>query len=177
MSAAFQKGQGCFRFRNATVDDLPVMVEIYNKTVSGRQAAGDLEPIRPESMLAWFHAHSPSTRPIWIVEAMAGQIAGWLSFSDFYGRPVYRSTAELSIYIDQAWRRQGLGRQLLARALECAPSFGVEALLGFVFAHNRPSLQLFYALGFTDWGRLPGVAKLDGIARDVMIVGRGVDQT
>ncbi len=153
------------------------MVEIYNKTVPSRQAAGDTEPIQAESMLAWFHAHHPRTRPIWIAEAATGHMAGWLSFSDFYGRPVYRSTAELSIYVDQAWRRQGLGRQMLARVLECAPSFGIEALLGFVFAHNHPSLKLFYALGFTDWGRLPGVAKLDGIARDVMIVGRGVHST
>ncbi len=163
-----------FYFRNATVNDLPAMVRIYNETVPSRQAAGDLEPIKPESMLAWFHMHDPRSRPIWIAEFASEKIAGWLSFSDFYGRPIYRSTAELSIYVDSAWRRQGLGRQLLTRALECAPSFGVEALLGFVLAHNAPSLKLFYALGFKNWGRLPRVAKLDGIAKDVVIVGRSV---
>src|SRR5260364_335999 len=128
-----------FSVRNATLNDLPAMVEIYNETVPSRQAAGDLEPIKPESMLTWFQMHTPQLRPIWIAEAASGQMAGWLSISDFYGRPVYCATAELSIYIDPMWRRQGLGLQLLTRPLASPLSSGSVALFDLVILQKLPN--------------------------------------
>ncbi|MSU52903.1 MAG: N-acetyltransferase, partial [Opitutaceae bacterium] len=38
--------------------------------------------------------------------------------------------------------------------------------------HNAPSLALFDSYGFSRWGHLPRVAVLDGVARDLIIVGR-----
>ena len=32
------------------------------------------------------------------------EVVAWLSFSEFYGRPAYRRTAELSLYVDPAAR-------------------------------------------------------------------------
>ncbi len=102
-------------------------------------------------------------------------MAGWMSFSDFYGRPAYGATAEVSIYLDAQRRGQGLGRYLLQQAIDHAPKVGVNTLLGFIFGHNAPSLALFASLGFTRWGDLPRVAVLDGVERDLIIVGRRVD--
>jgi L-amino acid N-acyltransferase YncA len=50
-------------------------------------------------------------------------------------------------------------------------------LLGFIFAHNQPSLQLFEKFGFQQWGYLPQVAHLDGVERDLVIVGRKISVT
>ena len=72
-----------------------------------------------------------------------GQIAGWLSFSTFYGRPAYNKTAELSVYVGESFRNRGLGPWFLAQAIGHAPSIGVDRLIGFVFGHNHPSLELF----------------------------------
>jgi phosphinothricin acetyltransferase len=47
-------------------------------------------------------------------------------------------------------------------------------LLGFIFGHNEPSLKLFERFGFEKWGHLPSVAELDGIERDLVIVGKRV---
>jgi len=52
-----------------------------------------------------------------------------------------------------------------------APGFGLHTLLGFIFGHNAPSLALFEARGFACWGTLPRVAVLDGVGRDLVIVG------
>ena len=46
--------------------------------------------------------------------------------------------------------------------------------LGFIFGHNEPSLNLFYRLGFVKWGHLPEVANMDGLMRDLLILGRKV---
>ena len=108
---------------------------------------------------------------LWVAER-EGAIVGWLSFQDFYGRPAYGATAELSIYVSETAQRGGVGRHLLARALEHAPALGLATLLGFIFAHNTPSVTLFERHGFARWGHLPRVARLDGVERDLLILGR-----
>ena len=165
------------QYRDATLDDLPAIVAIYNSTVPSRQVTADLEPVSVESRLAWFHAHGPQKRPLWVVEdpQQAGRVIAWLSFSDFYGRPAYLRTAEVSIYLDEAARGKGLGKQLLAAALEAAPGLAIDTVLGFIFGHNEASLRLFRSFGFADWGVLPRVAVLDGVERDLVILGRRVD--
>ena len=168
------------RYRDATLDDLGEVVAIYNSTIASRQVTADLTPVSVESRLPWFHAHGPSKRPLWVVEnngAPSGKrIAAWLSFSDFYGRPAYARTAELSIYVEESARGQGLGARLLAAALHAAPALSIDTLLGFIFGHNAPSLALFRRCGFEQWGNLPRVAVLDGVERDLVILGRRVNE-
>ncbi|MBI3527051.1 MAG: N-acetyltransferase [Betaproteobacteria bacterium] len=159
--------------RQATREDLPAIVEIYNATVPSHLATADLEPVSIESRIEWFEEHRPDFRPLWVAER-DGRTAGWLSFSTFYGRPAYNKTAELSIYVDEPFRHRGLGSYFLAQAVTHAPSIGVDRLLGFVFGHNQPSLDLFEKFGFARWGGLPGVTLLDGVERDVIILGRRV---
>ena len=159
-----------FAFRDAVEADLPAIVAIYNATIPGRGVTADLEPVSVESRLAWFHAHAPERRPLWVAES-AGAIVGWLSFSDFYGRPAYGATVEVSIYLHESVRRQGLGRTMLERAIAQAPDYGVKTLLGFIFGHNEASMRLFERHGFARWGTLPRVARLDEVERDLIIVG------
>ncbi|AFY41138.1 GNAT family N-acetyltransferase [Nostoc sp. PCC 7107] len=156
--------------RHATETDLPAIVAIYNTAIPSRLATADLKPVSVESRRLWFHGRSPNFRPLWVIE-QEGVIAGWLSFQSFYGRPAYNSTAEISIYIAPAFHHCGLGRQLLTQAINESPNLGLKTLLGFIFAHNHPSLKLFETLGFQRWGHLPQVADLDGVERDLIIMG------
>ncbi len=160
-------------WRVATRADLPHVVEIYNRTIPSRVVTADLEPVSVESREAWFALHVPGYRPLWVVER-AGRIAAWLSFSSFYGRPAYDGTAELSIYVDYPFQRQGIGRFLLTEALRECAILKLHTVLGFVFGHNQPSLDLFEGHGFGRWGHLPRVAILDGVERDLVILGKRV---
>jgi phosphinothricin acetyltransferase len=101
-----------------------------------------------------------------------GQVVGWFSFGKFYGRPAYAATAEISVYVDPAKQRQGIAKALTRHALDRAPELGLTTLLGFVFAHNRPSLLLLGSFGFESWGELPRIAVLDGVERDLSILGK-----
>jgi L-amino acid N-acyltransferase YncA len=159
--------------RLATIRDLPAIVEIYNSTIPGRMVTADTEEVSVESREKWFYDHSPDFRPIYVV-VHNDLIVGWLSFQSFYGRPAYNGTAEISIYIRQEFRRAGLGKMLLQKALDECFRLKIKNLLGFIFGHNIPSLQLFHKYGFTDWARLPGVAELDGQERDLIIVGKRI---
>ncbi|MEA5554315.1 GNAT family N-acetyltransferase [Anabaena cylindrica UHCC 0172] len=156
--------------RHATETDLPDIVAIYNAAVPSLMATADLEPVSVESRLAWFKGRVPSQRPLWIIE-IDGAIAGWLSFQSFYGRPAYHSTAEISIYISPNFQKQGLGKQLLAKAINESSNLGLKTLVSFIFAHNHPSLKLFEKFGFQHWGHLPKIADLAGVERDLIIMG------
>lgn len=156
--------------RLATESDLPRIVAIYNSTIASRIVTADTEPVTVEARRNWFREHTPDFRPLWVVEEN-NEVVAWLSFSVFYGRPAYHRTAELSLYVDKRFRRQGIGRELLRDAIQHAPMIGVDVLLGFIFARNSPSIELFLSFGFQRWGFLPRVARLEGDDLDLVIVG------
>jgi L-amino acid N-acyltransferase YncA len=135
-------------------------------------ATADLEPVDVASREAWFAEFDPTRRPLYVsTRNRSNDVAAWLSLRSFYGRPAYAETVEVGLYTAPEAQRQGHGRSLLAHALAAAPALGVSRLLAFTFAHNARSLALFRGFGFLDWGRLPGVAVLDGVRRDLLILG------
>jgi L-amino acid N-acyltransferase YncA len=156
--------------RDAVEADLPAIIEIYNATVPTRMVTAELEPTTAEARLPWFREHSPDEYPFWVAES-DDHVIGWLDFKKFLPRCAYRGTAEISVYVDKQFRRRGVGQRLLEEAIASAPSLGITALVGLIFGHNEPSLKLFQRFGFGRWGFLPGVAQLDGVKRDLIIVG------
>jgi len=157
--------------RDAVEADLPAIVEIYNATVPTRMVTAELEPTTVEARLPWFREHSSEHYPFWVAES-EGRVIAWLDFKRFLPRCAYRGTAEISVYVDEEFRRRGVGQRLLEQAIARAPSLGITALVGLIFGHNEPSLKLFQSLGFERWGFFPGVAQLDGVQRDLVVMGQ-----
>jgi len=161
-------------YRNATLSDLKAIVTIYNSTIASRMVTADTEPVSVESKIQWFEKHTPDKHPLWVIENEDDQIIGWISFQAFYGRPAYNGTAEISIYLDENQRGKGMGKKILAYSLNKCAGLGIKTILGFVFAHNEPSLKLFRYFGFEDWGNLPKVAVLDGEEKSLKILGKRI---
>ena len=164
-------GTGELEIRDAVESDLPAIVAIYNAAIATRMSTAQLEPVTVESRRDWLKAHRPDRHPFWVVE-VDHVIAGWLTLKPFIKRSAYDATAEVSVYVDEKFRRRGVGRSLLQEAIARAPQLGLEVMLGLVFRHNEPSLRLFTQLGFTRWGLLPRIALLDGAEADLTILGR-----
>ena len=165
---------GDFYLRDATMADLSAIVGIYNSTVPSRMVTADTEPVSVESRLAWFQGHDPGRYPIWVAEE-GGEILGWLSFEPFNERPAYHATAEVSVYVSGEHRGRGIGCRLVGEAIRRGPDLDLRILTAEVFAHNTPSLRLFEGFGFVRWAHLPGVAELDGIERDLVVLGLRLD--
>jgi phosphinothricin acetyltransferase len=158
--------------RDATLEDLASIVEIYNSTIPSRIVSADTEPISVEQRLPWFYEHDPARRPIRVAEE-DGEIIGWLSLSDFYdARPAYNGTAEIGIYVREGHRGKGIGGRLLREAIGRAPDLGIKTLTAGTFAVNEASLELFERFGFEKWAHFPRVAELDGAEIDLVVLGR-----
>lgn len=162
------------QFREARLHDLPMIVAIYNTTIAGRMVTADTEPVTVESRVKWFEDHSAVARPLWMVEDESGEAVGWVSIRSFYGRPAYKATTEIAIYLKPECRGKGLGKIVLQEAIDRCRLLGIKTLLGFIFAHNAPSLKLFKQHGFEQWAMLPDVAELDGIQRSLVILGKRI---
>ena len=159
--------------RDAVEADLPAIVDIFNATVPTRMSTAVLEPVSVDERLAWFREHSPDRHPLWVCE-IDDAIAGWLSFQSFITRCAYRGTVEVSVYVNERFRRRGVARALIERGITRSAQLEITALTGLILGHNTASLELFAGLGFVRWGLLPRVARLDGVERDIVIVGRNL---
>jgi phosphinothricin acetyltransferase len=160
-------------FKHSQQTDLPKIVGTYNSTITSRLVTADLEPVTIESKQTWFDAHKPNRRPLWIIE-MNGTYAGWMSFNSFYGRPAYDGTVEVSIYLEETARGKGLGKICLQKAFDVCQELNIKTLLGFIFDHNEPSLQLFYKMGFEKWAHLPKIANMIDAERGLIILGKRI---
>ena len=160
-------------YRNASLEDLPEIVRIYNSTIPSAMVTADTKEVTLESKLSWFHAHNNDNRPLWTV-INAGEIIGWASFQNYHDRPAYKPTAEISIYVSDSHRGKGYGKEILQYCIDYAPSHGIKTFIALIFAHNIPSLNLFYGAGFEKWGELPNITELHGIERTVCILGKRV---
>lgn len=160
-------------FIHSKQTDLQKIVDTYNSTIDSRLVTADLEPVSVESKQAWFDAHTPNRRPLWIIK-VDGTYAGWMSFNSFYGRPAYDGTVEVSIYLEESARGKGLGKVCLQKAFDVCPELNIKTLLGFIFDHNEPSLQLFYKMGFEKWAHLPKIANMIEAERGLIILGKRI---
>ena len=160
-----------FTVRDAVHADLPTIVAIYNASVPARLATADLHPVTVQSREAWFKQHGPHTYPL-LVAVEGKQVIGWASLNVFFnGRAAYRHTAEISIYIHPQAGRKGLASALTDELIARCPGLKIKTLTAFIFGHNEPSLGFFKKRGFQFWGRLPRIADLDGVERDLDIYG------
>jgi L-amino acid N-acyltransferase YncA len=159
------------RMRDAMLEDLAPIVEIYNSIIPSRIVSADTEPVSVEQRLPWFHEHDPARRPILVAEEDE-EVVGWISLGDFWdGRPAYDGTAEIGIYIKEGHRGKGLGTLMLEEAIGRAPDLGIKTLTAGAFAGNELSLRLFEHFGFERWAFFPRVAELDGNEQDLVVLG------
>jgi L-amino acid N-acyltransferase YncA len=160
--------------RLAQLDDLPVIVDIYNQAIPSKQSTGDIEPLRVEDRRTWFREHRPEEHPIFVAD-VEGQVAGWCSLSAYRpGRAALRFTAEISYYIALAYHRQGIATALVKHAVTACPALQIRHLFAIVLEGNQASLKLLEKMGFEQWGYLPRVADFDGREVGHLYYGRHV---
>ncbi len=164
-----------YQLREATIQDLQEIVDIYNESVMTKQATADLTPVSIEQRQAWFFAHGlKKNRPLWVAVNSENQVIGWASLSNLYERPAYHISSEISVYIANHAKGQGIGQALIQHLLSLAPSCGIQQVVAKIFAHNQPSLILFTKMGFQQWGMLPKVCDMQTFIADVIILGKTI---
>ncbi|MFC1889645.1 GNAT family N-acetyltransferase [Thermodesulfobacteriota bacterium] len=162
------------RIRIAQEEDLPQIVGIYNQAVAVRGATADLEPVSLEDRAEWFRVHDEDTYPIFV--ALSGErVIGWCALSPYRpGRAALRHTAEISYYIDEDHRRQGIGSALIHHAIAQCGKLEIRNLFALLLDINAASVHILEKLDFEKWGHMPGIADIDDVECGHLIYGKRV---
>jgi len=130
---------------------------------------------------ATFEAEAPSwerwdaghIRPCRLVATGSGSVLGGAALSPYSGRPVYAGVAEVSVYVSEEARGQGVGSALLSELIAASEREGFWTLQAGIFPENRPSLALHAKQGFRVVGRRERIGRTkDGAWRDVLLLER-----
>ncbi|WP_137598024.1 GNAT family N-acetyltransferase [Paucilactobacillus kaifaensis] len=154
----------------AQPSDLPFIVTTYNQTIPSHMVTADLAPVSVADRKTWFAQHDDNY-PLWLL-MQGDQPAGWVSLSHYNDRAAYDATVEISIYIDEHFRHQGIGTQAIKLVELEAKQRGLKVIVSRIFGHNPGSIHLFEKMGYEHWGHLPQVAVLVGQQADLEVYGK-----
>lgn len=148
--------------RKARLSDLEQLKNIYNDAVLHTVATFDTEVKDDENRLKWFREHEVEPYVIF-VEERDGQVCGYASLSQYRDRKAFDRTVEISIYIDKAFRGQGIGKALMAHTLEFAKNHAdITTVVSLVTGENAASIHLHELFGFEYCGQLKRVGYKHG---------------
>jgi L-amino acid N-acyltransferase YncA len=111
-------------------------------------------------------AHLSATHP-WLVEERDGVVVGFAYGSPHRERAAYRWASEVSVYVDPAHHRRGIGRALYEALLARLGEQRFHVACAGITLPNDASVRLHEALGFTLVGVYRGIGWKAGAWRDV----------
>jgi phosphinothricin acetyltransferase len=156
--------------RDATEDDLPAILAIYNHVIAHTTAVYTETPAPLEDRQAWFKARRAGGFPVLVADD-AGVI-GFASFGDFRPWPGYARSVEHSVHVAEAARGRGVGNALVRRLIDEAQARNKHVMIGGVDASNKASIVLHRKLGFVEAGVLREVAQKFGRWLDLLFMQR-----
>ena len=139
---------------------------IYNAGIATKNATFQTEAPEWE---AWDQAHRKDCR---LIARIDNQVAGWAALSNVSNRCVYAGVAEVSIYIDPAFRGMGIGDQLMKQLIAESEKNGLWTLQAGIFPENKASIALHLKNGFKILGIREKIGKLDNVWRDTVLLER-----
>jgi phosphinothricin acetyltransferase len=151
--------------RPATPADVPAITAIYNHAVLTSTVSFDLEPKSLEDRARWL-AERDARHPVIVAEE--GDVVGWAGLSRMSDRKAWDGTAEIAVYVDEAHRREGIGRALTQALLDQAPSLGMHVILARICTENTGSIEMMRRLGFAEAGTVHEVGYKFGRWLDVV---------
>ncbi|MEO5783461.1 MAG: N-acetyltransferase family protein [Ginsengibacter sp.] len=106
------------------------------------------------------------------VATIENEIVGWTALSPVSSRCVYGGVAEISVYVSETHRGNGVGKQLLNNLITNSEQNGIWTLQAGIFTDNIASVKLHQSVGFRIIGHREKIGKLKYIWKDNFILER-----
>lgn len=154
--------------RSAVPTDAAAIAAVYNQGIAERSSTFETVPRTVgdiEQRLADLARY-----PLLVATDAAGSVLGWAGLSGYRPRDCYAGIGEFSVYLDNAARSRGIGRQLLQALVDVARESGYWKLLSRIFLFNTASRALCHSVGFREVGIYKRHGQLEGRWLDVVIV-------
>lgn len=106
----------------------------------------------------WDKGHISSCR---LVARFGDNILGWAVLSPTSSRCVYAGVAEVSLYIGEKYKGQGIGKALLTNLIKVSEENGFWTLQSGIIRENLASIALHKKCGFREIGIREKVGKMN----------------
>ena len=113
-----------------------------------------------------------SARALMLVAEADARIVGELSLKAISSRKAVQHVATLGMSVKQPWRGKGVGRELIAAALEWAPTVGIKRVELYVYVRNAPAIALYEKFGFAIEGRRKGFIREGDMYLDDLVMAK-----
>ena len=127
---------------------LPAIQAIYNDAILRTTALYEYAPRTEAVMREWFAQRQQDGIPVLGVEWEPGVLAGFATWGPFRPRAAYKYSVEHSVYVDERFRGEGIGKQLLQAIIAAAEACDIHMLIAGIDATNVASVALHSSLGF-----------------------------
>jgi phosphinothricin acetyltransferase len=147
--------------RSATAADAAAVARIYNHYVRQTTVTFEEVDVRDADIARRIQDVQSASLP-WLVAERGGAVMGYAYASKWHARSAYRFAVEVTVYVDVAHPRSGVGTRLYAELFPILQAKGIHVLLAAIALPNEPSIGLHERFGFAKAGRFREVGfKLD----------------
>jgi L-amino acid N-acyltransferase YncA len=122
----------------------------------------------------WDKTHVPTCR---LVAMEENKIAGWAALTPVSGRCVYAGVAEVSVYVADWSRGNGIGSALLAALVTESEMQNFWTLQAGIFPENTASVKMHESAGFRVIGKRERIGQMNGAWRDTLLLERRSKKT
>ncbi|GAA4403490.1 GNAT family N-acetyltransferase [Tsukamurella soli] len=157
--------------RDATADDLPAILAIYNDAVANSTAVWTEVLSDLDGRRRWFEERIGAGFPV-LVAIVDGAVAGYATFGPYRALPGYRHTVENSVYVSESFYRRGIAEALMRELVVRAQGADVHVIVAAIEAGNLASVALHRKLGFGVVGQMPEVGTKFGRWLDLVYMQR-----
>ncbi len=144
-----------YQMRDATVQDLPYVREIYNHYVLNSTVTFDEKPMTLAELKRKFVKIQSKKMPFIVAENPAGQLLGYAYVYPWKEKAAYRFTVENSIYLGPASTGKGLGKALMAELIERSRAAGLKEIVAVIADKGaEASIEMHKNFGFKQIGHM-----------------------
>jgi len=160
------EGHSIMQIRTANAEDAAAITAIYAPVVRDTAISFELQAPGPKEMARRIQTLLP-TLP-WLVGVDDnGHICGYVYASKFRERLAYQWAVEVTAYVREDCRGQGVGRRLYTRLFDILAGLGYYQAIAGITLPNAASVGLHEAMGFEPVTAYRNVGFKLGAWRDV----------
>lgn len=151
--------------RLATEEDAEAITAIYTPVVEQTHISFETRP--PTTGETAQRIRTTTQRLPWLVCEYDGQITGYAYASPHKERPAYQWAVDVSVYVDEVWRRKGIANALYTSLFALLNLQGLRNAYAVIALPNPQSIAFHESHEFEKVGVYHNVGYKDGQWRDV----------
>lgn len=152
--------------RNVQIEDAGHIARIYNHYVLNSSITFETNPVSASEIEQRIQDTTAAAYPYFVYER-DGEVLGYCYLNPWKGRCAYKTTAEVSVYVDKDHAGEGIGSLLMKELLSSVDRSRFHTLVAGIALPNPASVALHEKFGFKKISHFSEIGFKFGDWRDV----------